>query len=120
MIAYTGRLYVQLRVLRRFDAEDWILLVAAAVLVACTGFYYNHMAYIYKGLMVSLYGEQEITLSEILKAAPVQLKTATILLTLWWVSIFGVKVAYLLFFRKLLFRLRGLMRWWWFVMGFLV
>lgn len=120
IMSFALRLYIQIRVLRRFAAEDWILVAATACLVACTGFYYDHLQYTYNSLRASLDGFQEVSLLEIIQDVPVQLKTATILLTLWWVTIFAVKMGYLLFFRKLIFRVRGLMRWWWVVMGFMV
>ena len=39
---------------------------------------------------------------------------------LWWLVIFSVKLAYLVFFRKLVLHLRALTIWWWCVITFMV
>ena len=39
---------------------------------------------------------------------------------LWWIVLFSVKFAYVMFFRKLVFRLKVLKRWWWVVAAFMV
>ena len=111
---------MQFRVLRRFEAEDRVFLLSVACLITCTVFNFINLGYTYDGLRLSLYGLEGTSLSEIIKNVPVQLKTDTVLLNLWWLTVCSVKLAYLLFFRKLVFRVQYLTKWWWIVTSFMV
>ncbi|KAL9047918.1 MAG: hypothetical protein Q9162_007912 [Coniocarpon cinnabarinum] len=119
MCAYAFRCYVQLVVHKRFPAEDWLLLFSVVILIAATIIYYIQVALLYDALGVILHGFGSSLFGETLKKIPRESKLSNALDTLWWVILFSVKVAYLLFFRKLISRLTYLKRYWWFVVGFL-
>ena len=120
LIAYCFRLYVQLRILKQFEAADWIILLAVACLITCTVFNFVNLGYTYRGESLSIYGLAGNSIEQIIKDVPIQLKTDTVLLDLWWLTVFAVKMGYLLFFRKLTFRVQRLTKWWWVVCGFVV
>lgn len=120
LIAYAFPIYVQLRILHQFAAEDWVLVLSVACLIACTTFNFVDLGNIFFALRLSLYGLQGSSLADYAKEAPVQPKRSTILLSLWRLTVFGVKLAYLLFFRKLVLRLKCLTSWWWLVVTFVV
>lgn len=101
-------------------AEDWILLFAVISLISATVLYYVFLRYLYAGLDVINRGATSPFLMAYLADSPRVSKTANALDTLWWVVIFSVKLAYLAFFHKLIFRVRGLKIWWWIAVGFMV
>lgn len=69
------------------------------------------MPYHYNSLQAILEGDF-VALSKLLGKIPQISKEENTAATLWWFVIFPVKLAYLVFFRRLILRVRGLNVWW--------
>lgn len=78
------------------------------------------MRYHYDVLAVILHSGQVESLVDLLELIPTISKEENAASTLWWFVIFPVKLAYLLFFRRLISRVPNLNIWWWFVAIFTV
>lgn len=79
------------------------------------------MSYQYDAIAVILHsGLNEAHFDRLLEVAPTIVKETNAAITLWWFVIFPVKLAYLLFFRRLISRVPNLNIWWWFVAIFTV
>lgn len=78
------------------------------------------MRYHYDVLAVILHSGQDELLIDLLEVIPTISKEENAASTLWWFVIFPVKLAYLLFFRRLISRVPNLNIWWWFVAIFTV
>lgn len=120
ILAYTCRLYIQLFVFKRFPAEDWLILFSVIILIAATVLWYISVNNLYNALVVVLEGVGSSKLFDVLKVIPTESKQANALSTLWWFVIFPVKFAYLVFFKKLINRLKHLTRYWWVVTAFMI
>lgn len=112
IIACVGRSYIQFTLHKKFYAEDWILLFAMTVLVGSTVLCFLLFPRLYRALEVTL-GSFDVELfEEVIEDIPIESSEANAISTLWWFTIFPVKLAYLLFFRKLIYRLHHLTRYW--------
>ena len=56
--AYAIRLYVQIRVLKCFEAEDRVLLLSVVSLIVGTALQLVNLGYTFEGLRLSLFGLQ--------------------------------------------------------------
>ena len=112
------RLYIQLFVVKRFNLEDWILVFAVVSLIPATVLIFVSMQNLYNDIDTVLEGSEQVL--SVLETLPTESRESNALTTLWWLSIFSVKFAYLAFFRKLISRVRGLSLWWWSALGFMV
>lgn len=119
MATYAIRNYVRICVLKQFSAEDYLLLLAAVCLTAATGLTYAAIPYQYNSLQVILEGDFSL-LSKLLSKVPQISKEENAAACLWWFVIFPVKLAYLIFFRRLIIHQRVLKMWWWFSIVFTV
>ncbi|KAI9652819.1 MAG: hypothetical protein M1831_006344 [Alyxoria varia] len=120
-IAFLCRLLIQLRTMKRFAAEDYILSLGVACLAVVTGLYYSTMNLLYTGQ----HGLPEASGgTKFLKWAMEHMmdrnRRFNAEAAIWWIVVFSVKFAYVMFFRKLVFRLKALKQWWWVVAGFMV
>lgn len=120
IISYLCRLYIQLYVFKRFPTEDWVLLFAVIVLIGTTILFYVTLPNLYNALRVVLEGAGSSLLLKVLEEIPTESREANAMSTLWWFVLFPVKIAYLIFFKKLISRLKHLTRYWWFVLAFMV
>ena len=112
ILAYLCRLYTQLSVHKRFFAEDWVLLFAVIVLVANTAIYYVLFPHLRRTLELTWGVVNAELISEVFSKIPIEAREMNAIVTLWWITIFLVKMAYLLFFRNLIARLKNLERYW--------
>jgi hypothetical protein len=119
MATYVIRNYIRIRVLKQFSAEDCLLIVVAASLCAATGLAYATMPYQYNSLQVILEGDFS-SLSKLLSKIPQISMEENAAASLWWFVLFLVKMAYLVFFRRLIIRERVLNMWWWFSVAFTI
>lgn len=71
-------------------------------------------------LAIILHSRANELLFNLLEVIPTIAKEQNAASTLWWLVIFPVKLAYLLFFRQLISRVYNLHVWWWFVAIFTV
>ena len=118
MATYAIRTYVRIRI-KQFSAEDYLLLLAALCLTAATGLTYATMPYQYNSLQVILEGDYS-SHSKLLGKVPQISKEENSAACLWWFVIFPVKLAYLIFFRRLIIHQRFLKMWWRFSVVFTV
>lgn len=119
-MTFALRVYIQARVMKRFPLEDWLLVFAVIVLIADTVVYFVVLGKLYDATTVIFDGFGSSLLFQALQEIPDEAQEANAMSTFWWFIIFSVKLAYLIFFRKLVRRLKHLQRYWWFVTLFLV
>ena len=112
ILTYFCRLYIQLWIHKRFYAEDWVLAAAIAVLVGNTTLNFVSLSRLYAGFEVTMGSVNIELLDEVLKDSPLISRETNAEITLSWVTIFSVKLAYLLFFRKLISRSKYLKLYW--------
>lgn len=120
IVTYAVRTYIRARMLKKFFADDILLLFAVICLVAVTGLGFSSLQHQYDLLAVILHGADPVLLFSVLDDIPrtsVEENTAA---TIWWFVIYPVKLAFLFFFRRLIYRVRGLKLWWYFVVVFTV
>ena len=114
IIAFIIRSYIRIRINKNVHAEDFILLFAVVCLCAATGLAYTTMTAQYALLQLVLHGAEDDLAFKLLGEIPSISKEEDAATNLWWLVIFAVKMAFLLFFRRLISRLRSLNVWWWF------
>lgn len=114
------RIYLRTFKLKQFALEDGILLFALVALFGVTVLCYVTMRDMYDLLDLLLFGTADAKLFDVIKTVPTEAKELNAMVTLWWLVLFPIKFAYLIFFRKLVFRLRRLRIWWWCVTVFTV
>lgn len=119
VITALGRTYIRARILKQWGIEDGLLAFAVVCLCATTVLNYLTVDYIYNALKVILLGAGN-SLGDLIAQIPLKMKETDAAAGFWWLVIFSVKLAYLFFFRRLIFGLQGLSRWWWCVMVFMV
>ena len=119
VIAFLVRCYIRFRVLRQFAIEDGILLVAFACLIAATAINYVNLLSIYNVLAAILFGSGD-TLFQLLNDVEPSAKRTDAIVTLWWLVLYSVKLAYLFFFRKFIDRVPRMRIYWWCVICFLI
>ena len=112
MIAWVFRVYIQLTVHKRFFAEDWVLLLGVAILIGTTVLCYLLFPRLYLALDLAYGMVTPDLLAEVVQELPTELAETEALTLLWWFVIYSVKLAFLLFFRKLIARLRSITRYW--------
>lgn len=78
------------------------------------------MPYQYGDLAAILHKEGLAALLSLLATVERSSKLENSAATLWFLVIFGVKLAFLFFFRRLIIRWRNLYIWWWFATAFVV
>ena len=113
MIAFVIRSFIHLRINKQIHAEDFILLFAVACLCALTGLKYSSLVAqydLFPELLNGLGGDLAFDVwGEITRTWKVENSEEI----LEFLVIYLVKLAYLFFFRRLIFRLRNLNNWWW-------
>ena len=114
-----ARAYIRARVLKQLAIEDGLLLFAVICLCATTILSYATLPDLYSALDVIVSGSGT-QLGNLLGKVLTDFKEEDAAVTLWWLVIFLVKLAYLFFFRKLIVRVRALNIWWWCVIAFMV
>ena len=119
VIAFVVRSWIRFRVLKQFAIEDAIIIFAMLCLTAVTALDYVSIQNLYDVLAVILYGFGANLLS-VLETIETEAKMVHAMSTMWWLVLFPIKLAYLLFFRKLIDRLPRLKIYWWCVVAFLV
>ena len=112
IIAFSVRTYVRI-VLKQFSPEDVMLAFALICLCATTGLTYTILQDQYNALQVILQGGESGLLSQLIGKVPTITKKEDAASTLWWIIIYTIKMAFLLFFRRLIARLPKLNAWWW-------
>ena len=112
IFAYLCRLWIQFLKRSKFGAEDWVLLFAVVMLIGNTTLCYLLFPRLYRTLQVTLGTINSEILFEVLNEIPTESAEADAIAMLWWFTIYPVKLAYLLFFRKLISRLKRLTRYW--------
>jgi hypothetical protein len=105
------RTYLRLSRFRRLDLDDFLLLFATATVIGAAVYGVTLKDLIYQQVYVSL-GAEPITVA-ILDNIPSYARSLDVAGGAQWFSIYGTKVCYLLFFRKLGDRVRGLRAWRW-------
>lgn len=120
IITYGIRTYIRACILKQFSAEDVVLLLGVVCLCGATSLAYLTMNYHYDVLAVILQSRKAELLFDLVETIPTIAKEENAASTLWWFVIFPVKLAYLLFFRRLISRVHNLNIWWWIVVIFTV
>lgn len=120
MIAFIARSYVRIRIHKKVQVEDFILLFAVMSLCAATGLAYATLGAEYALIQLVLHGFERDLAFELLGEIPRISKEANAAATVELLVIFSVKLAFLFFFRRLISRLRSLKVWWWFVTTFTI
>ena len=106
--------------MKRFQIDDYVLLFAVVVLSSITTLHLVILPYYYDLLAVILHGTDPILLSNVINKHVITLQESMAISTLWWFVMFPVKLAFLIFFRRLLDRVRDLRIWWYCVVTFTV
>ena len=120
IITYITRAYIRARILKQFSIDDVLLLLAVICLCGVTGLSYAVMQHLYNSLAVILHNAETSIIFDLLVQIPTISKESNAAATIWWFVLFPVKLAYLCFFRRLIFRVRGLNIWWWCVLIFTI
>lgn len=116
IIAYITRAYIRAGILKQFSIDDAFLLFAVICLCAVTGLAYASLPHLYSSFAVILHNAEASIVFDLLVQVPTISRESNAAATLWWFVLFPVKLAYLCFFRRLIFRVRGLNIWWWCVL----
>ena len=112
----SARLYIRIRLQKKFSIDDGLLIVALCCLIIA-------LSMMYSCAINNMYFEEAFTTNlpgAHLPADPLQdanafHKWATIILMLSWCAIVAVKFSFLFFFRKLIDRIPSLVIYWWIV-----
>lgn len=124
MLATIGRLFIRFRFQNRLFADDYVLLFGCSSLIAAFTLTNVMFEDIYFDMSLIL-GPLDLVLQEsasagfedrILKYQQVSFSSEV----LCWVTIFAVKMSFLLFFRQLLDRLTDLSKFWKWTVGFVI
>jgi len=108
------RTYLQLRSHHRLDSDDYCLVFANAALIAVVSYTCANRDQFYGQVSVSL-GISPVP-ADIIDLFVAYLKLETVMYVLQWCTIYSIKLSYLLFFKKLLVRVRPSIHiWWWIV-----
>ena len=121
MVTAMARLTLQLRVHRRFNLDDWLLIFATVCLTASTVLGYVEVGNLYWSQTVN-YNKSRISelISEHVDIGAHIDAYQRLYYTypaLLWTSIFAVKFAYLAFLRRLVDRIKPLIGYWRIVFG---
>ena len=114
------RIYFQAIKFKKFAFEDGLLLFAVTVFCAVTVLCFITIPNMYNLLDLILLGAGDEVLFDVINKIPTVSREANAMAMLNWVVLFAIKFAYLLFFRKLVFRLKKIENWWWCVVVFMV
>ena len=108
--------------LKKFMADDFILFFAVLSLIAATGLTFTSLQHQYDLVAVVLQGitSDPVSLMALLDEAVLDSKEQNAQYTVFAAAVFGVKLAFLFFFRRLVYRVRDLRIWWYFVVAFTV
>lgn len=113
-----ARAVIRFRRFRRFFADDAFLFFATVTLVIGTILFYIDVPEIYTQINVEDGTEYPpADFVQQLLSDDKYLVTCAVLL---WLTVFGVKFSFLLFFRQLIRRIRKLVLWWWIVFAILI
>lgn len=112
MIAFVIRSYIRVRINKKFDVEDFILLFTVVSLCAATGCVFFLLTAQYELVQLALHGFEDELVSK-LETRKVS-NESVVAAIIWLIVIFSVKMVFLFFFRRLISRLRTLNIWWWF------
>lgn len=122
MLGALTRLGIQWKTHRRLQVDDFFLIVACTSLTASTILSYIKVrdlywsqALNYDSALGLLYMEEHTELAAHINAYRLLYNSYA---SLQWTTIFAVKFAYLTFFRRLVDRLRPLIIYWQFIVGF--
>lgn len=88
-------------------------------LVGVTALDYVSLQNLYDVLAVILYGSGA-NLFSLLERVEMAARMGHAMSTMWWLVLFPIKLAYLLFFRKMIDRLPRLNIYWWCIVAFMV
>ncbi|MCJ1324812.1 hypothetical protein MMC10_001474 [Thelotrema lepadinum] len=117
---YAVRTYIRARLMKRFLADDYLLLFAVICLIAGTGLDFANKQHEYDLFVAVLNDPDSVLLLSLLPSIPTIFKEEDAVQTIWWFVIFPVKLAFLFFFRRLVHRLRNLKIWWYCITTFTV
>ncbi|MCJ1251121.1 hypothetical protein MMC30_008352 [Trapelia coarctata] len=126
-IAYIIRAYIRARIFKQFTTEDALLLITIICLGAATTMIFLIMPDMYRAVRITTIvheppldgsGTPELlkALQDVERNIYLQ-KMTTSVTTVWYFSLFSVKLAYLFFFRRLISKLRHLYKWWYFTVA---
>lgn len=108
IVTYIIRTYIRIRVMQRFLADDYLLLFAVIFLIAATGLAFAAIGQQYDILTILLHGAEPDLIFGVLNEIPTTSKEENAASTLWWLVIIPVKLAFAVFFRRLVTRVRDL------------
>lgn len=111
IITYGFRTYCRARMIKGFFADDVMLLCAIICLVAETGAVFASLQDDYDTTTVVLNGGDPALVIKVLGSAVLTSRLQNTAWTLCWFVLFGVKLSFLFFFRRLVHRVRDLRIW---------
>ena len=117
ILATISRTAIRIRLQKKLLFDDWLLLFACFCLCAAIGLIYKSLDALYVGEEMIL---SPLPLEQSLRFIPQALwfeKMLDAYLCLLWTTIFAVKFSFLVFFRSLIRRVRGLTVYWAFTVG---
>lgn len=130
IISYVTRAYIRARILKQFHVEDALLAFAVLLLVGSTAIGYITMPDQYRALRLQAIlhdaGSGNDHTFEILQEFNqvdrdiTAAKMENGVTTVWFFLLFAVKLSYLCFFRRLIYRVQSLNIWWWCVTAFTI
>ena len=101
----------------RLDLDDATFILAVLSTIASSAFNISVMDFFYVEVQVASGALIYADIEDIVPGTIQYLKVMNIMTALQWISIFGVKICYLIFFRKLTSGVRAMRIWWWIVLG---
>ena len=119
ILAFASRVYIRVRIQKQFFIEDVLILFAVGCLVSVIYLAYTLMQTLYDAIWFDVNGFNS-TFVWGLGHISNQVKKERIEISLSWLVVCLVKMAYLFFFRRLVSRLRGFNIWWWCVVAVVV
>lgn len=121
MLGALTRLVIQLKTHRRLQVDDYFLIVACTSLTASTILSYVKVRDLYWSQTLNYDSEVSLLYMKKQTETAGHINTYQLLynsyVSLLWTTIFAVKFAYLIFFRRLVDRLRPLIIYWRFIVG---
>ncbi|KAL8689172.1 MAG: hypothetical protein Q9218_005095 [Villophora microphyllina] len=118
IVSVIVRFYIRLRVQKRFQVDDGILLFGIACLIAAVVLFYFYvdMMYMTEALVLGR-GNVTITPNFFADSMEYHKIIITALVLSWW-SLMAVKLCFLCLFRQLVDRIKPMIRFWWFTVVF--
>jgi hypothetical protein len=122
ILSVCGRIFIKRKYKLRLYVDDYFVFYATACLIAGTAVLYLEVDNLYIGPVVAKYPDMTTAVppARMKKIFDYGMIHQHVYFTLLWSSIFGVKFAFLAFFRKMIHRMKAMNIYWWVTLSTLV